>query len=126
MVSLFGTEDRLLKTLEQTYPQVEVHARGNEVVIKGPAEDVAKAKDLIESMVALIANGQDLTPMDLRKSAKMMESELRPADVLSQSILSSKVKPFAQRPLVRKTTSTQSTRQLLFLELGQLELEKHT
>ena len=27
MVALFGTEDRLLKTLESTYPQVEVHAR---------------------------------------------------------------------------------------------------
>jgi phosphate starvation-inducible PhoH-like protein len=102
MVSLFGTEDRLLKTLEQTYPQVEVHARGNEVVIKGPAEDVAKAKDLIESMVALIANGQDLTPMDLRKSAKMMESELRPADVLSQSILSSKGKTIRPKTIGQK------------------------
>jgi phosphate starvation-inducible PhoH-like protein len=102
MVSLFGTEDRLLKTLEQTYPQVEVHARGNEVVIKGPAADVASARELIETMVALIANGQDLTPMDLKKSAKMMDSELRPADVLSQSILSSKGKTIRPKTIGQK------------------------
>ncbi|MSZ22778.1 MAG: PhoH family protein, partial [Actinobacteria bacterium] len=102
MVSLFGTEDRLLKALEQTYPQVEVHARGNEVVIKGPVDDVDKAKELIETMAALIANGQDLTPMDLRKSATMMESQLRPADVLSQSILSSKGKTIRPKTIGQK------------------------
>ena len=44
MVSLFGTEDKLLKTLEQTYPDVEVHARGNEVVLTGPSAQVTEAK----------------------------------------------------------------------------------
>ena len=60
MVALFGTEDRLLKTLEQTYPAVEVHARGNEVVLKGLSSQVTEAKKLIEEMVALIANVLDL------------------------------------------------------------------
>ena len=46
MVSLFGTEDKLLKTLEQTYPGVEVHARGNEVVLTGPGAQVTEAKKL--------------------------------------------------------------------------------
>jgi phosphate starvation-inducible PhoH-like protein len=44
MVSLFGAEDKLLKTLEQTYPAVEVHARGNEVVLNGPSAQVSEAK----------------------------------------------------------------------------------
>ena len=74
MVALFGTEDKLLKTLEQTYPQVEVHARGNEVVLKGPASQLVEAKKLIEEMVALIANGQDLAPQDFTRSAKILES----------------------------------------------------
>jgi phosphate starvation-inducible PhoH-like protein len=102
MVALFGTEDRLLKTLEQTYPDVEVHARGNEVVLKGPAAHVVEAKKLIEEMVALIANGQNLAPQDLTRSAKMIESELRPADVLSQSILSSRGKSIRPKTLGQK------------------------
>lgn len=102
MVSLFGTEDRLLKTLELTYPDVEVHARGNEVVLKGPAGQVTDAKKLIEEMVALIANGQDLAPQDLTRSAKMLGSEARPAEVLSQSILSSRGKSIRPKTLGQK------------------------
>ena len=111
MVSLFGTEDRLLKTLEQTYPDVEVHARGNEVVLKGPDQQVVEAKKLIEQMVALIANGQDLAPQDFTRSAKMLESELRPTDVLSQSILSSRGKSIRPKTLVTLFLLAQRWRQ---------------
>ena len=102
MVSLFGTEDRLLKTLEQTYPDVEVHARGNEVVLTGPATQVKDAKKLIEEMAALIANGQDLAPQDFTRSAKLIETENRPTDVLSQSILSSRGKSIRPKTLGQK------------------------
>ena len=102
MVSLFGTEDRLLKALEQTYPNVQVHARGNEVVLTGPALQVAEAKNLIEEMVALIANGQDLAPLDLTRSARMLEGDNRPTDVLSQSILSSRGKSIRPKTLGQK------------------------
>jgi phosphate starvation-inducible PhoH-like protein len=102
MVALFGTEDRLLKTLELTYPEVEVHARGNEVVLTGPSTQVSEAKKLIEEMVALIANGQDLAPQDLTRSARMLETETRPADVLSQSILSSRGKSIRPKTLGQK------------------------
>jgi phosphate starvation-inducible PhoH-like protein len=102
MVSLFGTEDRLLKALEQTYPDVEVHARGNEVVLNGPDSQVTHAKKLIEAMVALIANGQEIAPQDLTRSAKMLETENRPADVLSQSILSSRGKSIRPKTLGQK------------------------
>lgn len=102
MVSLFGAEDKLLKTLEQTYPEVEVHARGNEVVLTGPGAQVSEAKKLIEEMVALIANGQDLAPQDFTRSAKMLDGENRPADVLSQSILSSRGKSIRPKTLGQK------------------------
>lgn len=102
MVALFGTEDKLLKTLEQTYPNVEVHARGNQVVLTGPAKDVSAARGLVEEMVALIANGQELAPQDLSRSAKMLEKDNRPTDVLSQSILSSRGKSIRPKTLGQK------------------------
>ncbi|WP_296630226.1 PhoH family protein [Rhodoluna sp.] len=102
MVALFGTEDRLLKTLELTFPEVEVHARSNEVILKGPAEQVAGAKQLIEQMVALIINGQELAPQDFTRSAKMIDSDVRPTDVLSQSILSSRGKSIRPKTLGQK------------------------
>lgn len=102
MVSLFGTEDRLLKTLEHTYPEVEVHARGNEIIIQGNQQQVADAKQLIEEMIELISAGHQLAPQDFTRSAKLIDESLKPADVLSQSILSSRGKSIRPKTLGQK------------------------
>ena len=104
MVALFGSEDRLLQTLESTYPDVEVHARGNSSVLQGKASQVAAAKQLVEEMIELIQAGQDLLPQDFTRSAKMIdEGAARPADVLSQSIISSRGKTIRPKTLGQKT-----------------------
>jgi len=104
MVELFGTEDRLLKTLEGTYPTVEVHARGNAVVLKGPESQVVAAKHLVSEMVELIRAGKNIAPQDMTRSAKMIENgESKPADVLSQSIISSRGKTIRPKTLGQKT-----------------------
>lgn len=102
MVSLFGTEDRLLKALEIAYPTIEVHARGNEIVLKGEQKQVAGAKQLIDQMIVLIIGGQELAAGDLNRSAKMIESDIRPTDVLSQSILTSRGKSIRPKTLGQK------------------------
>jgi phosphate starvation-inducible PhoH-like protein len=102
MVSLFGTEDRLLKALEIAYPEIEVHASGNEVVLKGLAEQVVGAEKLIEQMIAMIIGGQELAPQDLNRSVKMIEIDVRPTDVLSQSILTSRGKSIRPKTLGQK------------------------
>jgi phosphate starvation-inducible protein PhoH and related proteins len=104
MVALFGSEDRLLKTLEATYPEVDVHARGNSIVLQGKAAQVAAAKQLVEEMIELIRAGQDLLPQDLTRSARMIhDGAARPADVLSQSIISSRGKTIRPKTLGQKT-----------------------
>jgi phosphate starvation-inducible PhoH-like protein len=104
MVALFGSEDRLLKTLESTYPDVEVHARGNSIVLAGKTSQVAAAKQLVEEMIELIQAGQDLLPQDFTRSARMIEDgAARPADVLSQSIISSRGKTIRPKTLGQKT-----------------------
>ena len=103
MLSLLGTNDSLLKTLEEAFPNVEVLARGNKLTFSGPADGVARAKNLIEEMIMLISDGQQLAPQDLTRSVKIIdESNLRPADVLSQSILSSRGKSIRPKTVGQK------------------------
>ena len=103
MLSLLGTNDSLLKTLEEAFPSVEVLARGNKLTFSGPKEDVGRAKNLIEEMIMLISDGQQLAPQDLTRSVKIIdESNLRPADVLSQSILSSRGKSIRPKTVGQK------------------------
>lgn len=103
MVSLLGTNDALLKTLENAFPEVEVLARGNNIAFTGPEEAVLRAKNLVEEMIFLISDGQQLAPQDLARSVKIIdESNLRPTDVLSQSILSSRGKSIRPKTLGQK------------------------
>lgn len=103
MVNLLGPNDGLLRTLENTYPDVEVLARGNKITLSGPSIKVQLAKQLISEMIDLIAAGQELAPQDFSRSAKMLQTEsARPADVLSQSILSSRGKNIRPKTLGQK------------------------
>lgn len=103
MVSLLGTNDNLLRTLEATFPSVEVLARSNVLSFSGPSEDVARAANLVEEMIELIVGGRELAPQDFERSAKMIdENNVRPADVLSQSILSSRGKSIRPKTLGQK------------------------
>ena len=103
MLSLLGTDDKLLKTLENAFPKVEVLARGNKLTFSGPTADVESAKNLIEEMILLISDGQQLAPQDVTRSVKIIdEANLRPTDVLSQSILSSRGKSIRPKTLGQK------------------------
>jgi phosphate starvation-inducible PhoH-like protein len=103
MLSLLGTNDTLLKTLESAFPNVEVLARGNKLTFSGPTDDVDRAKKLIEEMIMLISGGQDLAPQDLTRSVKIIDDgSMRPTDVLSQSILSSRGKSIRPKTVGQK------------------------
>lgn len=104
MVALYGPEDKLLKALERTAPEVEVLARGNVLQLSGPSASVRLAEDLVYQLMQLVNSGSHLTESDLERSAKMLTSAAghRPAEVLSQSILSSRGKSIRPKTVGQK------------------------
>lgn len=101
---LFGPGDALLKEFEAQYPDVQVSARGDQVKLSGPAEKVAIARKLLDQMAELVKRGQQLSPDDFKRAARMLagDSEAKPADVLSQSILSSRGKSIRPKTIGQK------------------------
>ena len=102
---LFGPGDALLKEFEAQYPEVQVSARGDQVKLSGPSHQVAIARKLLDQMAELVKRGQLLSPEDFRRAARMLagDSESKPADILSQSILSSRGKSIRPKTLGQKT-----------------------
>jgi phosphate starvation-inducible PhoH-like protein len=80
---VFGPEDRLLKAIEEGFPEVRFLARGNQLEIAGPVVQVALAKARVLQIISAVNTGRDISPADLRRSEP---------DLLSQSILSSRGK----------------------------------
>lgn len=103
MVRLLGPQDRLLATLEQRYPRVVVHVRGNQVTLEGDPGEVAAAERLVSELIQMIRGGVDLGETDVTAGATILERGAgSPAEVLSQAILTSRGKSIRPKTLGQK------------------------
>ncbi|MDR0283751.1 MAG: PhoH family protein [Propionibacteriaceae bacterium] len=88
MVAVVGAGDEFLRVLESEL-EADVHVRGNEVTLTGNRSAVDHAEDVLTQMVTILRTGQGLSLPDIVRIAQMDDAEpLRPAEVLTQSILS--------------------------------------
>jgi len=94
MVRLLGPQDRFLKQIESQFPQVSVLARGNELTLRGDPSSLDAARRLIQELLQMIRNGQDLGPVDVGSSARILENDptSSPADLLGQAIVTARGK----------------------------------
>ena len=103
MVRLLGAQDRLLSTIEKQYPLVDVLVRGNKVTLSGDAAQVRAAKVLINELVHMVRDGVDLGPTEVVSSARILDANSgSPAELLSQSILTSKGRSVRPKTLGQK------------------------
>ena len=103
MVRLLGAQDRLLSTIETQYPGVSLHVRGNEITLTGVPDQVRAANVLIEELIELVKQGQDLDPIEVRSSARILDDASgRPSELLGQSILTSRGKTIRPKTLGQK------------------------
>ena len=103
MVRLLGPQDRLLLTIEKQYPLVEVAVRGNRITLSGDADQVHSARVLVDELVHMVREGVDLGPVEVTSSARIIESKSgSPAELLSQSILTSRGRSIRPKTLGQK------------------------
>ncbi len=89
MVALLGSRDELLAVIERAFNS-DIHVRGNEITVTGGSEPELVAR-LFGELVTLLRKGATLTPESVERSVAMLrESAVRPAEVLSHDILSSR------------------------------------
>jgi phosphate starvation-inducible PhoH-like protein len=104
MVQLLGPQDRLLRMLEKEHRDVQVLVRGNEITLSGSTDAVARAKALVEELLAMTKAGHDLAPSDVSSSARMLRQEggPRPSEVLGEAILTTRGKVIRPKTLGQK------------------------
>jgi len=103
MVRLLGPHDRLLSTVEKQFPLVDIHVRGNQITFEGDPRQVAAARRLVSELVVMVRTGHDLGEVEVASSARIIEQGAgSPAEVLSQSILTSRGKSIRPKTLGQK------------------------
>src|SRR6188768_1418364 len=103
MVSLLGPGDAHLGLIEKAF-DADVHARGNQVTLRGEPAEVALAERLIDELVTIIRTGQGVTGETVERAIAMLRAETteRPADVLSLNILSNRGRTIRPKTLNQK------------------------
>ncbi len=103
MVSLLGSNDQILKLVEQSI-RSDVHVRGNEITLTGDPGDNALGERLFAELIELIDRGETLTPEAVRRTVGMLEAgvEERPAEVLTLNILSRRGRTIRPKTLGQK------------------------
>jgi phosphate starvation-inducible PhoH-like protein len=103
MVSLLGQRDELLRVIERAF-SADIHVRGNEITINGPAEENELVSRLFEELLALLDRGDVLDTGKVERSLAMLRtgSEERPADVLTLSVLSNRGRSIRPKTLNQK------------------------
>ena len=91
LVSLFGPTDEFLRVIESSF-DAKIHARGNDITVTGTSAEAVLVERLIDELVTIVRTGQALTTELVERSIQMLKSanQVRPADVLSLNILSSR------------------------------------
>lgn len=104
MVQLLGPQDRLLRVVEREHPDVQVHVRGNEITLTGLPASVARARALVDELIAMARAGQGLEPSDVQTSNRILRADTgeRPSEVLGEAILSSRGRTIRPKTLGQK------------------------
>jgi phosphate starvation-inducible PhoH-like protein len=82
-----------------------VLVRGNEITLVGEPAQVEASQRLIEELLQMVRNGQELGPVDVTSSARILDQDRdsSPAELLSQAILTNRGKSIRPKTLGQKS-----------------------
>jgi phosphate starvation-inducible protein PhoH and related proteins len=92
MVAVVGPQDANLRTIEATFPSVNITVRGNEITLRGPHDDCAKLENLFNELMVVIRSGNILNVDAVSRAIEMLEHKPadHPAEVMSLNIVSNR------------------------------------
>jgi phosphate starvation-inducible PhoH-like protein len=119
MVTLLGSRDELLRVVEREF-NTDIHVRGNEITVSGPPDQTALVGALFAELIELLGKGAELSPDSVERAAHMLRAELgvRPAEVLTQGILSSRGRTIRPKTLNQKKYADSIDKHTIVFAIG--------
>ena len=119
MVALLGTGDELLHVIEREFA-ADIHVRGNEITVSGPPSETELVAKLFDELLESQRRGADLSPDAVERVAAMLRAEhtVRPADVLTQGILSARGRTIRPKTLNQKNYADAIDKHTIVFAIG--------
>ena len=97
MAALLGERDELLRRIEQSFPEVDIVVRGNQITATGTEAEIVGR--LFEELTELLQRGEHVDQTVLSRAIDMVRSHVSPSSVLTSDI----VKVGQSKPVRAKT-----------------------
>jgi len=125
MVGLLGTRDELLHVIEREF-SADIHVRGNEITVSGPPHETELVGRLFSELLELQRRGAELSPDAVERTVSMLRGDhgdhgepgMRPAEVLTQGILSSRGRTIRPKTLNQKHYADAIDRHTVVFAIG--------
>ncbi|HEV2636187.1 MAG TPA: PhoH family protein [Actinocrinis sp.] len=96
MVSVLGSGDSILRVIEKSFPEVDFHARGNEITAAGPRAEVDLVERLFQEILIVLRTGVPVTDDTVARAVAALRAAAggaaatMPSELLTQNILSNR------------------------------------
>lgn len=101
MVNVLGPRDEFLRIMERELA-ADIHVRGNEFTLTGTTSDIAAATEALTEIITILRTGQGLSSETIERVIAMGADGVRPAEILTQDILSSRGRTIRPKTLNQK------------------------
>jgi phosphate starvation-inducible protein PhoH and related proteins len=102
MVALLGQRDSFLKIIEDAF-ESQILVRGNEITIRGPADEAERVAHLFEELLILLEDGHELTASSVGHTIDLIRgNEARPSEVLGDRLLTARGKGVSPKTMGQK------------------------
>lgn len=102
LLDLLGTEDRLIRKLEQELPGVKIQNRGHDFTLDGPEPGILRAKELILELASMIQLGLAPDEKSVAESVKISDKNESPSKVLGTGAITTPGKVVRAKTLGQK------------------------
>ncbi|MFQ5516010.1 MAG: PhoH family protein [Acidimicrobiia bacterium] len=87
MMELLGERDAFIRVVEDSYPDVRVVARGNELNLSGPAATAEQVKTVLGELLILVQEGEPLSTDRVRRVIDLVREDVpSPAGVFTETV----------------------------------------
>ena len=101
-VTLLGARDEVLRAIEKGFTDVDIHVRGTAVTVSGPAARVDTVVVLLSELIDVARTGTPLTADAVERAVGLLETSIRPTEVLTDDILTSHGRTIRPKSLGQK------------------------
>ena len=103
LVELLGSQDRLLRKLEQLFPNASIHNRGHQFSLEGEKSELNQIKQTLLQLAELIRQGITLDDRMVAETVKIVADSSDPARILAEGAIKTPNKVVRAKTVGQKT-----------------------